>query len=135
MPKIGSTLNEVTVEYGTTADNDVKDSLITLLTAVIKTTVASGQTLSKIFISATTNGTHESPRHASGEAIDISRLNGKMIDTYSSDDEVKALVDAIQDEADKQTGIRENFGPHFKHKHGTNWTVGGHNDHMHFSVD
>jgi len=135
MAKIGGTINDVTIEYGTTADNEVKDSLVTLLKGIVKQTVAPGQTLTKIFISATTNGKHDSPRHASGEAIDISRLNGKKIDTYDSDTEVKALVDAIQDEADKQSGIRENFGPHFKHKHNTNWTVGGHDDHMHFSVD
>jgi hypothetical protein len=136
MPKIGSSLNDVTIEYGSTADNDVKDALVDLLKGVIKQTVAPGQTLSKVFVSATTNGEHESPRHASGQAIDISRVNGKKIgETYSSDTEVKAIVDGMQDEADKQTGIRENFGPHFKHKHKVNWTVGGHDDHIHFSVD
>ena len=46
-----------------------------------------------------------------------------MSTTYSSDASVKAIVDALQDEADNQTGIRENFGPKFLHKHKSNWTV------------
>lgn len=134
--KIGSLLNSVVVEYGSGADNEVEQTLIDLLNAVIKSDVATGKTLQKIFISATTNGVHESPRHASGEAIDISRINGnQMKDAYGSDEDVKAIVDAIQDEADKQEGIRENFGPHFKHKKGKLWTVSGHDDHIHFSVD
>ncbi len=133
--KIGASINSVSIEYASDADNEVEETLRKLLEGTLKADVASGQTLTKIYVSATTNGTHESPRHASGEAIDISRVNGKKIVNYSSDTEVKAIVDALQDKADEQTGIRENFGPHFKHKHKANWTVSGHNDHIHFSVD
>lgn len=114
-----------------------EQSLINVLKACIKTDIATGKTLNKIFISATTNGTHATTsRHYSGKAIDISRVNGKHMSTsYPSDDDVKAIVDAIQDAADDATGIRENFGPHFKHKHGSNWSVSGHGDHIHLSVD
>lgn len=135
--KIGSTLNDVTVEYASGADNEVEQSLIDLLTGCIKKDVAPAKTLLKIYISATTNGTHATEsRHSTGKAVDISRINDKkMQDSYSSDETVKAIVDAIQDEADKQSGIRENFGPHFKHKHKSNWSVGGHDDHIHLSVD
>lgn len=135
--KIGSTLNEVTVEYASGADNDVEQSLIDVLNGCIKKDVAPAETLEKVYISATTNGNHATAsRHASGQAVDISRINGKkMEDDYPSDKTIKAIVDAIQVAADKQAGIRENFGPHFKHKNTSNWTVGGHADHIHLSVD
>ena len=136
-PKIGAKLNDVEVEFASGADNAVKQSLVDLLTAVVKKDVAAGNLLEKIFISATTNGTHGTgSRHYSGLAVDISRINGKYMSTsYPDDASVKAIVDALQDEGDKQTGIRENFGPKFLHKHKKNWTVAAHDDHIHFSVD
>ena len=134
---IGNTINTVTVEYTSRANNKVEQSLINLLKAVIKCDITSGHTLSKIYVTSTTNGTHStSSRHYSGKAIDISRINGKKMSLhYPFDADVKAIIDAIQDEADKQSGIRENFGPHFNHKHGAGWSVSAHNDHIHISVD
>ncbi|MGH9366538.1 MAG: hypothetical protein ACRD3M_02550 [Thermoanaerobaculia bacterium] len=135
--KIGAKINEVDVEYASGADNPVKQELIDLLKGVVKSGVATGNKLDKIWVSATTNGTHGTgSRHYSGKAIDISRINSKyMSASYSSDSSVKAIVDALQDEADKQLGIRENFGPKFLHKHKANWTVDAHDDHIHLSVD
>lgn len=139
MPKasIGSIVNTVTVDYASGANNNVEQSLINLLKAVVKSNIAPGHTLNKIYVTATTNGTHAAnSRHSSGKAIDISRINAKKMSVhYPSDSDVKAIVDALQDEADKQSGIRENFGPYFKHKHKAGWTVSGHNDHIHWSVD
>ena len=134
---IGSSINGVGVDYGTGANNKVEQSLINLLKAVVKPGVASGQTLNRIFVGATTNGSHAADsRHYSGKAIDISRINGKKMSvSYPSDAAVKAIVDALQVEADNQAGIRENFGPHFKHKLKANWSVAGHNDHIHWSVN
>jgi hypothetical protein len=135
--KIGNTLNTVTVEYGIGADNEVSTSLVTLLKAVVKSDVATGHTLSKIYVGYTTNGKHgKHSRHKSGKAVDISRINGKKMSTnYPSDADVKAITDALQTAADSSSGIRENFGPSFKHKHGKAWSVSGHKDHIHFSVD
>jgi hypothetical protein len=135
--KIGSTINTVAVDYASGANNKVEQSLINLLKAVIKSDITSDHTLNKIYVTATTNGTHaKNSRHYSGKAIDISRINAKKMSVhYPSDTAVKAIVDAMQDGADKQSGIRENFGPHFKHKHKKNWSVSGHNDHIHWSVD
>lgn len=135
--KIGAKINDVDVEYASGADNEVQQELIDLVTGVVKSGVATGNNLEKIYVSATTNGTHATgSRHYSGKAIDISRINGKyMSTTYSTDASVKAIVDALQDEADKQPGIRENFGPKFLHKHKANWTVAAHDDHIHLSVD
>ena len=135
--KIGAKLNDVDVEYASGADNEVNQTLIDLLTGFVKSGVATGNVLEKIYVSATTNGTHAAgSRHYSGKAVDISRINGKYLSTtYTTDASVKAIVDALQDEADKQTGIRENFGPKFLHKHKANWTVAAHDDHIHLSVD
>ena len=135
--KIGNTINTVSVEYSSGADNEVEQSLINLLKAVVKSDVVSDHTLNKVYVTATTNGTHATTsRHYSGKAIDISRINAKKMSVhYPSDEAVKAIVDALQEKADEQSGIRENFGPHFKHKHKANWSVTGHSDHIHWSVD
>lgn len=45
------------------------------------------------------------------------------------------LVKQLQDCLDEQSGIRENFGPKFKHKLGKDHEVSGHKDHIHFSVN
>lgn len=135
--KIGNKVNTVTVEYASGADKEVDESLINVLKACIKKDIAEGSTLTKFYVTATTNGTHaKNSRHYSGKAIDFSRINGKKMSvSYPSDTAVKAIVDAIQDAADDASGIRENFGPHFKHKHGKKWSVSGHKDHIHISVD
>lgn len=135
--KIGNAINTVSVEYASGADNDVEQTLVNLLKGAIKSDIAKGYTLTKIFISATTNGTHATnSRHYSGQAVDISRLNGKHMSVhYPSDAEVKAIVDAIQKETDNQSGVRENFGPLFSHKHKKDWSVADHGDHIHLSVD
>jgi hypothetical protein len=54
---------------------------------------------------------------------------------YPHNPGMKALVDAIQDTFESYTGRRENFGPHMKKKLGSNWSVAGHNDHIHLSVN
>ena len=48
---------------------------------------------------------------------------------------MKPIVDAIQDEFETYSNRRENYGPHFKKKLGQNWTVSGHDDHVHVSVN
>jgi hypothetical protein len=103
--KIGDAQNSVTIEYASDADNAVAENLVELLNAVIKPGVAAERALTKIFISATTNGNHAANSgHYTAKAIDISRINEEKISlSYSSDAEVKAIVDAIQDEADKQS--------------------------------
>jgi len=136
MPNIPGTINSVTVDFASTIGKDVSQSMINGLKHCIKTGIASGHTLNKIYISSAKDS-HSSPsRHVSGKAVDISRINGKkMSSNYSSDDTVKAITDAIQDTFETYSGRRENFGPHFKKKLGSNWTVSGHGDHIHLSVN
>jgi hypothetical protein len=71
-----------------------------------------------------------------GKAVDISRINGqKMILAYPGDASVKAIVDAIQTELESYAHRRENFGPAMKKKLGADYAIGGHADHIHFSVN
>jgi hypothetical protein len=70
------------------------------------------------------------------KAVDISRINGtKMALGYPQGGSIKAIVDAIQDAFEGFTSRRENYGPHLKKKLGQNWTISGHNDHIHLSVN
>lgn len=50
-------------------------------------------------------------------------------------------ITELQETMDDFPNVRENFGPHFKHKYSIendtwnfNYNVGGHQDHIHFSV-
>jgi hypothetical protein len=134
--KIGGMLNTVAVDYADGADAEVEPALITALKTCIKSDIAAGQTLTKIHVSATTNGKHaKKSLHYSGHAVDISRIDGKWMSlSYPSDAAVKAIVDAIQDAADKAPRVFENFGPSFKHRSGKKFSIGGHKDHIHLSV-
>lgn len=138
MPDIPSSLNSVKVEFATTVDKDVDQKLITALKQVVKTDIASGHVLSKIYVSSA-NDSHTLPsRHMQGDgkAVDISRINGKkMASFYPGDATVTAIVDAMQDAFELCANRRENFGPHFKKKLGKPHVVSGHGDHIHFSVN
>ena len=136
MPNIPNNINGVTVEFASSVGKDVNQTLIDGLKHCIKPQVATGQSLQKIWISSASDS-HQSPsRHVSGQGVDISRINGKHIQTgYTSDAGVKAIVDAIQDTFETFAKRRENFGPHLKKKLGSAWTVGGHADHIHLSVN
>ncbi len=136
MPDIATTIDGVTVEFKSTVNKTVTQNMIDGLKKCIKKDIASGHVLSKIYISSA-NDSHESPsRHASKQAVDISRINGlKMSTHYSSNDTVKAIVKAIQEEFENYENKRENFGPYLKKKSGTAKTVSGHNDHIHLSVN
>lgn len=137
MPNIPATLNNhVTVEFKSTVGKDVVQSMIDGLKHCIKIDIATGHVLNKIYISSAKDS-HSSPsRHVIGKAVDISRINGKKMSVhYNTDATVKAIVNAIQDTFESYSGRRENFGPHLKKKSGNPWTVSGHGDHIHFSVD
>jgi hypothetical protein len=75
-------------------------------------------------------------RHAQHKAIDISRINNiKVAIGYPHEATTVAVVRAIQTAFETCHGRRENFGPYLKNKHGTQFTVSGHHDHIHLSVD
>lgn len=94
--------------------------------------------ITDIYIMATTNGRHSSTsNHARGTAIDIIRINGQKMILIGSNNQIRELQDAFDD----FPNVRENFGPYFKHKYSVEsdtWNyshpIGGHQDHIHFSV-
>jgi len=136
MPVIPSSINSVTIEFATSVNKEVTQTMIDGLNHCIKSNIATGHTLSKIYISSA-NDSHTLPsRHMQSKAVDISRINGtKMVLGYPQGGTIKAIVDAIQNEFEGFSSKRENFGPHIKKKLGKDKTVSGHADHIHLSVN
>ncbi len=127
----------VQVDFGTTddgdnADHQVSQRLIDGLIAALNVASQSG-IISKIYIKATTNGSHSNPNsnHYRGTAVDISRINNVPMILSGPN----TIVTALQNALDQVPYRRENFGPAFKHKFGVPYTIDGHKDHIHFSVD
>jgi hypothetical protein len=136
MAQIPATINGVAVDFDTSVGNDVDQRVVDGLTHCVKPGIATGFTLQRIFISSAFDSHTAPSRHVQHKAVDISRINGtKIVIGYPGDAAIKAIVDAIQTAFDTYSKRRENFGPHFKHKHGKPFTVGGHKDHIHLSVN
>lgn len=138
MPSIQGNINGVQVEFSPNVNKNVDQKIVDALRRVVKVNIASGHSLTKIYISSA-NDQHKFPsRHVqgAGKAVDISRINGmKMSVFYPSNPTVKAVVDALQTEFESYPHRRENFGPLFKKKLGNPHSVPGHGDHIHFSVN
>jgi len=128
---------EVNVTFGITksdqksANNPVKPSLVNAIKFALND-ASKIVKITHIHISATTNGAHHpESNHYKNKAVDISRINNQYIFDIQNSNLVKSLQEAF----DKFPEIRENFGPAFKHKFGQPYNVGGHNDHIHISVN
>lgn len=136
MSDIPASISQVTVEFASSVKRDVTETMIQGLKHCIRTDIAPDQELTKIFIMSARDK-HTSPsRHVTGQAVDISRINGKKISIhYETDESVRAIVDAIQDEFESFGQRRENFGPHIKRKNGNEFPIAGHADHIHLSVN
>jgi hypothetical protein len=79
MLNIPNTINGVTIEFKSTVNKSVGQRMVDGLNHVVKTDIASGHTLDKIYISSA-NDSHSSPgRHiqGNGKVMDISRINDK----------------------------------------------------------
>ena len=136
----------VQVVFGTTssdnqsADQEVATRLVEAIEYALNEANANltgSDKIISIYVKATTNGIHsDGSNHSKGTAVDISRINGTKVINLGNNTQVTALQNAF----DNFNGIRENFGPQFKHKtfeNGSvnlNWPVGGHRDHIHVSV-
>ena len=66
------------------------------------------------------------------KAIDISRINGSSVLASGPNNQ---LVVTLQNAFENVPNRRENYGPAFERKWGQPWPVGGHENHLHFSVD
>jgi hypothetical protein len=136
MPQISKNINGVTVQFAGSVVNNVDQRMIDGLNHCIRPNIANGHILTKIYISSAYDSHKMPSRHMQHKAIDISRINGmKIVLGYPSGGSIKAIVDAIQASFEGYIHRRENFGPHIKKKLGQNWTVPGHNDHIHLSVN
>lgn len=136
MPRIPPTINGVVIDFNSSVNPEVDQGVINGLKHCIKREIAPGYWLQTIYISSASDSHSMPSRHAQGKAVDISRINGsKMILAYPQDPAIRAMVDAIQERFETFTHRRENFGPYLKKKLGQDWPVGGHDDHIHLSVN
>lgn len=138
MASIPSVINGVKIEFGPGVVNSLEDDLLAALNAVINDSIVARATLCTFYFSSVHDQHNWPSRHVQGhgKAVDISRINHKKIGLfYTKDKSLKQIVDALQTKFDVCKGARENFGPLFKHKHGKDFLVPGHQDHVHFSVD
>jgi hypothetical protein len=136
MAAIPSSINGVTVDIPSAVNNNVVQSVIDALRHCIKPDIAPAHPLARIHVSSARRQSSGTSRHNVGKAVDISRINGiKMATGFPSDPQVKAIVKAIQEKFESFPKKRENFGPALKKKEGANFSIGGHADHIHFSVD
>ena len=136
MPQIPTTINGVAVQFANSAVNNVDQRIVDGLKHCIKMQIANGFSLSSIYISSAYDSHQMPSRHMQHKAVDISRINGtKIVIGYPSGGSVKAIVDAIQTSFESYTYRRENYGPNVKKKLGQSWSIPGHNDHIHLSVN
>ncbi len=136
MPQIPSSINGVTVKFAVGVGNDVVQRVIDGLKHCIDTQIAPGHSLISIYVSSAYDSHQMPSRHMQHRAVDVSRINEtKIAIGYPQGGSVKAIVDAIQDAFEGYPHRRENFGPHLKKKLGHPWSVSGHHDHIHLSVN
>lgn len=133
---IASVVNGVHFEFKGGVNNDVDPKLIGALARIVRPGVPSIHLVSTLFVSSA-NDSHSWPsRHVQQKAVDISRINGRPIKgNYGVDPAITDIVQRIQREFESVPGRRENFGPYIKRKSGQPYTVGGHDDHIHLSID
>jgi hypothetical protein len=136
MPQMPSVIGGVQMEFAPGVVNDISSEMLAALSQTISTNAVAGQTIEKLWVSSAKDS-HTCPsRHVSGNAVDISRVNGKFVSTsYGPDASVKAIVDGLQLRFENASNRRENFGPTIKKKEGVDYDPGGHTDHFHWSVN
>jgi hypothetical protein len=139
MPKIPININGVRISFAATVGNDVHQRIIDALNFTISPNVAPGYRLEEVYISSAFDGHTGNPssNHHKKRAVDLSRINGtKMIIGYPRNPTVKNIVQSLQLKFETFNHKRENFGPYLKKKSGVSRPdIGGHKDHIHWSVN
>lgn len=136
MPAIPSNINGVVVDFAPAVNNNVVQRVIDALLFCVSPNVSPGNPLARVFVSSARRQNPNASRHNTGQAVDISRINGKkIINGFPSDPQVRAIVTALQQKFESFPQRRENFGPAFKKKLGQPFQVAGHQDHIHYSVN
>jgi hypothetical protein len=91
MAQIPSTINGVSVQFGSAVGNDVDQKLIDGLKHCIKTQIAANHALTTIYISSAYDSHKLPSRHMQHNAVDISRINGtKIVLSYPKGGAIKA---------------------------------------------
>ena len=126
MSTIPDKINGVDLEFASDVDRDISDNLLDALKSAISNEI-NGYELKTLWISSAKDH-HQCPsRHVSGNAVDVSRVNGMKLGVhYPNDSVVKNIVDGLQERYESSPKRRENFGPHFKKKEGVDKEVPGH---------
>lgn len=138
MATVPNEINGVGVKIANDAVNSITDTMLAGLLATIKPDIAPGAVLTEVYFSDLKRGPQSWPsRHATGNAVDLSRVNGKKMSVhYPADQSVKAITDALQNAFETFADRRENFGPLFNKKLGQPHNPGSdHSHHIHWSVN
>lgn len=136
MAKIPDNIGGVQIELAEGVGNDVTDEMLEALRAAISKTSVAGYTIDQLWVSSARDSHICPSRHVTGNAVDISRVNGKYISvSYEHDDAIRAIVDGLQKKFESAPHRRENFGPTIQKKLGEDYPVTGHKDHFHWSVN
>ena len=137
MASLPNQLNGVSFEFASGTANEITDEMLEGLAAVIKPDAAPGRMLTALYFSSVKRPPEAWPnRHSTGNAVDISRVNGKELSAnYPGDATVTAIIDALQNAFEHFPKRCENYGPLFNWKEGQPDDPGDHSDHIHWSVD
>ena len=136
MPDIPAKINGVTVEFATSVNKSVSQTMINGLKHFINQKNPHKHSFSKIYINSAYDSHKHPNRHMKQNKVDISPINIIIIlNGYPKGGAIQAIVQAIQDSFETFSSKRENFGPHLKKKNGKDFKVSGHKDHIHLSVN
>jgi len=135
MERIDNSINGVRIRFASTVNRQISAELNKALKATIKPGHFNNE-LKELWVSSAKDN-HKCPsRHVTGNAVDISRVNGlRIAEAYLKDQVITDIVKGLQKEFENAPSRRENFGPYMKNKNGKNHPVPGHLDHIHFSVN
>tara|TARA_R110002096_G_scaffold313311_1_gene507604 strand:+ start:2353 stop:2790 length:438 start_codon:yes stop_codon:yes gene_type:complete len=123
------------LSFGILLEKAVTKEQIDAMNASIQPTVE-GKTLTKFYIYSANDGHRCPSRHATGNGIDIYRVNGKHISVhYTKNATINAIIDGLQTNFESAFKRRKNYGPIIKRKKGEDNDIGGHEDHFHWSLN
>ena len=136
MEVIPKLVNGVRVEFASTVKNEVTKVMLAGIEHLLTREAAPGHLLQVVRMASVADRHSWPSRHVTGNAVDISHVNGRLVGLYDDDRTVRALVGGLQNRFEGYKSRRENFGPRFLKKEGrvVAGGVGDHSDHLHFSV-
>ena len=136
MPQLPTSINGVRLEVAEGVGLEISNELLTALKATIKHDVSNSYVLEKVWISSARDSHICPSRHVTGNAVDLSRVNGKhLINHFGTSSDVTDIVKNLQKQFEAAPYRRENYGPHIQYKNGLPHPISDHDDHIHFSVN